>query len=104
MSANAQLFGTKLEITVLNTLGNAEAGVEVKLYENEDDYLADKNVVQGVQYTDSKGQVLYKDLQAKPYYINAQKGKADNFGESESTIPLAEGKKNKVRVIITEGD
>ena len=98
------MLKTKLEITVLNTTGNSEAGAEVKIYSNEDDYLAGNNAVQGIKYTDSKGVVLYKDLEAKPYYINVEKGSADNFGESEKTIPLKEGVKNKVNIIITEGN
>lgn len=102
--SQAQLIKTKLEITVLNTAGNPEPGVEVKIYENEDDYLGDKNVVQGKKYTDSKGKVMYKDLKEQSYYINASKGKADNYGESTKTIPLKGMVKNKVNVIITEGN
>ncbi len=104
VNSNAQLLKTKLEITILNTTGNPEPGAEVKLYANEDDYLAGENAIGGKQFTDSKGEVIYKDLEAKSYYIFAQKGKADNYGESEKTIPLEAGRKNKITVIITEGD
>ncbi|MEQ8358560.1 MAG: carboxypeptidase-like regulatory domain-containing protein [Cytophagales bacterium] len=104
INSNAQLLKTKLEITVLNTTGNPEAGAEVMLYASEDDYLAGKNAIEGKKFTDSNGEVMYKDLAAKSYYIQAQKGKADNYGESEKTIPLEAGRKNKVTVIITEGN
>ena len=103
-SSNAQLLKTKLEITVRNTSGNLEAGVAVKIFGNEDDYLEGKNEVGGVQYTDSKGKVIFKELEEKSYYINAEKGKADNYGESEKTIPLKAGAKNRVTIIITEGN
>jgi hypothetical protein len=102
--ANAQLFGTKLEITVLNTTGNYVAGAEVKLFENEDDYLADKSIIQGKRFTDSKGEILYKDLQEKSYFVSVSKGKADNFGEGVETIPLKSGAKNKVNIVITDGN
>lgn len=105
-SAQAQVpfLKTKMEIKVLNTTGNPEAGVEVMIFENEDDYLAGENPVQGKKFTDSKGIVKYKDLMEKEYYIQAQKGDADNYGESTKTIPLKAGVKNKVNVIITKGD
>lgn len=104
VNSNAQLLKTKLEITVLNTTGNPEAGAEVKLYANEDDYLAGENVIEGKKFTDSKGEVIYKDLTDKSYYMHVKKGDADNYGESEKTAPLESGRKNKVTVIITEGD
>ena len=103
-SQGIPFISTKLEITVLNTTGNPVAGAEVKIYENEDDYLADQNVIQGKQFTDSKGKLMYKDLKEQAYYIHVQKGKADNFGESEKTIPLKTSTKNKVNIIITEGN
>jgi hypothetical protein len=103
-SQGVPFLKTKLEITVLNTTGNPEAGAEVKIYGNEDDYLADQNVIQGKKFTDSKGKILYKDLGEQAYYIHVEKGAADNFGESEKTIPLKSGAKNKVNIIITKGD
>ncbi len=103
-NCNAQLLKTKLEIKVLNTLGNPEAGAEVLLYANEDDYLAGENAIGGKQYSDSKGELMYKDLEPKAYHISVSKGKADNYGESDKTIPLKEGSKNKVTIIITEGN
>ena len=104
LSGNAQLLKTKLEITVLNTAGNREAGAEVKIFDNEEDYLAGENEVQGKQFTNSKGIVLYKDLEEKEYYIQVQKGSADNYDESTKTIPLKPGVKNRVNVVITKGD
>ena len=97
--AQAQLINTSLTITVRDDLGNTVSGVEVRLFETEDDYLKEKNVAfSGV--SDSKGVVKLKKLKAISYYIIARKDDKDNGGGGERIGALEEGKFNKATVII----
>ncbi len=93
------ILKTSLQIKILNRLGSTVQGVEVKLYGNKEDYNASKNQI-GTMMTDAKGQVLFKNLEAKPYYVSAVKGKLNNFGEAELTDTLTAGRRNKVIIII----
>jgi uncharacterized protein (DUF2141 family) len=94
-----QLISTSLTITIRNELGNTEEGVTVQLYESEENYKAEKNVVaEGV--TDKKGVVKFKDLKPIAYYVLARKGDRDNFGGGEQTGALESGKFNKVTIVI----
>lgn len=95
-----QLFKTNLKITVLNELGNVEEGVSVQLFPTEEDYRNETNPVTEVQMTDAKGQVKFKDLEAKAYFVNAEKGDKNNIGAGVKTDPLEEGKLNKINIII----
>lgn len=99
LSAEAQIIKTSLNITVRDELGNTAEGVTVKLFENEADYLAEKNPsIEGV--TDAKGFVRFKNLKAIAYYILAKKDDKDNAGKGEKTSVLEEKKINKVTIII----
>jgi len=95
-----QLFKTNLKITVRNDLGNLEEGVSVQLFPTEDDYRNETNPATDVQLTDSKGEVKFKDLEPKIYFINAEKGDKNNIGAGVQTDTLEEGKLNKLTVII----
>lgn len=95
-----QLLKTSLKITVRNELGNIEPGVEVKLFASDADYRKETNPVQEAAYTDKKGQVKFKELKSKVYYILAKKGDKSNVGAGVSTDKLEEGKLNKVTIII----
>lgn len=99
-SAFVQIFNTSLKITVRNELGNTEEGVEVVLFSNEEDYKKEENPVTEKLVTDKKGQVKFKDLEPKAYYILAKKGEKNNWGAGEITDVLQEGKLNKVTIII----
>lgn len=100
VSSSTQLLPTNLRIVVLNSLGNAEEGVSVILYGNEENYKDETNPVQEAQLTDSKGRVTFTKLEPKSYFIYAKKGDLDNNGEGVETAVLLEGKMNKVNVVI----
>lgn len=97
------ILSTKMEITVLDELGNRVEGATVKIYENEDDYLGDKNVI-AKDITDSKGRVKFTKLNEQGYFVFAEKGKADNSDSAQYSLVLKSGVKNKLNVIITSGD
>ncbi len=99
ITAHAQLLNTSLTITVRDELGNTVSGVEVRLFETEDDYTKEKNVAfSGV--SDGKGLVKLKKLKAISYYVIARKADKDNSGGGERVSALEEGKFNKATVII----
>lgn len=93
-----QLIKTQLVITVRNELGNIEEGAKVQLYENEEDYKAEKNFA-AEGFTDKKGIVKFKELKPTTYFLLVRKDDKDNFGGGEKT-KLEENKINKVTIII----
>ena len=95
-----ELLPTKLQVTVRNTLGNVEPEVRIELYETEEDYKNEENIVQEAVYTDKKGRVVFKDLEEKTYFINAVKGDMNNYGMGVQTGKLEKGKVNKVTIVI----
>ena len=95
-----QVFKTALKITVRNELGNIEEGVAIQLFGSDADYRSETNQVKETGYTDKKGQVKFKELESKTYYILAKKGDKSNVGAGVSTDKLLEGKLNKVTIII----
>jgi hypothetical protein len=97
---SAQIFKTSLEITIRDRLGNTVEGAKVQLYQTFEDYQNETNPVSDVQVTDSKGRVLFKELESRSYYINASKGDENNYGDGEMVDTLVENRKNKVTVII----
>ncbi|MEM1135087.1 MAG: hypothetical protein AAGI07_04560, partial [Bacteroidota bacterium] len=97
---HAQLFPTNLEITVLNDKGNIQAGASVKLYASEDDYDANENVVASGK-TNAKGEIKFKKLTTKSYFIRAEKGDMDNESTANQTGVLEEKKNNKVNIILS---
>ena len=97
--AEAQLINTSLTLTVRDELGNKVSGVEVRLFETEEDYLKEKNVAfSGI--SDSKGVVKLNKLKSISYYVIARKDDKDNGGGGERIGKLEEGKFNKATVII----
>lgn len=98
-AAYAQIIKTQMHVTIRNELGNTEDGVTVQLFETEDDYKQEKNVVaEGV--TDAKGIAKFKELKPISYFILAKKGDKNNFGGGEQTGKLEEKRINKVTVVI----
>jgi hypothetical protein len=94
-----QIIKTRLNITVRNELGNTEKGVKVMLYEKEEDYTKEVNVVaEGV--TDDKGLVVFKELKAISYYVIARTEEKDNSGGGEQTGKLEANRINKVTIVI----
>jgi len=72
----------------------------VQLYHSEEEYRQETNPATEVFYTDKRGQVKIKDLEAKVYYVNAEKGDKNNIGAGVMTDKLEEKKLNKVTIII----
>ncbi len=101
--ASAQLFSTKLKITVIDDLGNVVKDAKVTLYANEADYTKETNAVQPYQLTDSKGRVTFKNLETKSYYIIVRKGDMDNSDGGEIVSELEKGKVNKANIVISNG-
>lgn len=101
--ASAQIFSTKLKITVLDDLGNVVKDAKVTIYRSEADYAKEVNPVQPYQLTDSKGRVTFKNLEEKPYYVIVRKGDMDNSNGGEVISALSKGKVNKANIVITDG-
>jgi len=99
MLLSFQIIKTQMSVTIRNELGNIEEGVTVQLYENEQDYNAEKNAV-AESVTDKKGVAKFKDLKAISYYVLARKGDKNNFAAGEQTGKLEAKKINKVTIII----
>jgi hypothetical protein len=97
--ASFQIIKTSLNVTVRDDTGNTVEGATIQLYESEQDYNAEKNVVaQGV--TDKKGYLKLKELKAISYYVIVRKDDKDNSGGGEKTGKLEANKINKVTIII----
>lgn len=94
-----QLIKTSLNITVRDETGNTVEGATVQLFETEEDYNTEKNVVaEGV--TDKKGFLKLRELKPIAYYVIVRKDDKDNTGGGEQTGKLEEKKINKVTIII----
>jgi hypothetical protein len=94
-----QLIKTTLHITVRDELGNITEGATVQLFETEDDYLKEENVVaEGT--SDKNGIVKLKDLKPIAYYVIVRKDDKDNSGGGERTAELEPKRINKVTIVI----
>jgi hypothetical protein len=96
-----QLLKTKLHITVRNELGNLVEGAKVALYSNKTDYEASKNQMLS-KNTNEKGIAVFSDLEEKVYFVNVEKGAANNFDAATQTDTLKSSRVNKVTIIISE--
>ena len=97
--SEAQIIKTSLTLTVRDELGNTVEGATVMLFENEADYVAEKNAaVQGT--TDKKGVIKFKDIKAVSYMVIARKGDKDNAGGGEQIGQLEANKFNKATIVI----
>ncbi len=94
-----QIIKTQIAMTVRNDVGNTEAGVKIMLFETEDDYLKEANVVAEGE-TDDKGVVKFKELKAISYFVIARKGDKDNSGGGEKIGTLQANRINKATVVI----
>lgn len=94
-----QIIKTQLHITVRDGLGNTVEGAVISLYETEEDYGKEENLVAS-EKTDDKGKAKFKDLKAIAYYVLVQKGDKNNFGGGEQTGVLDANKLNKVTIVI----
>jgi|SRR5690348_2365324 len=94
-----QIIKTTLHITVRDELGNIVEGASVQLFETEDDYLKEQNVVAETT-TDKYGIAKLKDLKAIAYYVIIRKDDKDNSGGGERTAELQPKRINKVTIVI----
>lgn len=99
-SSGFQVFKTSLKITVIDELGNIVEGASVQLYGTEEDYRNETNPVTDVGISDKKGQVKFKELESKVYFVNVTKGDKNNIGAGVQTAKLEESKLNKVNIVI----
>lgn len=67
----------QLQIHCRDTLGNPLANVNVKIYKQAPNFNIDTNVI-AEKYSDSKGNVLFDNLEAARYYPLAEKGCLNN--------------------------
>jgi hypothetical protein len=99
LASGFQIIKTSLSITVRDDVGNTVANASVQLFEKEEDYTLEQNVVaEGV--TDDKGYLKLKELKAISYYVIVRKDDMDNAGGGERTGKLEEKRINKVTIII----
>ena len=98
-AASYQIFNTSLTVTVRDELGNTVDGASIQLFEKEEDYLKEVNVVEATT-TDKKGIGKFKKLKAVEYYVLVKKDDKDNTGGGEKIGKLEEGKFNKVTIVI----
>lgn len=99
VASGFQLIKTTLNLTVRDEVGNTVEGATVQLFETEEDYNAEKNVVtEGT--TDAKGVLKLKDLKAMAYFVIVRKDDKDNSGGGERTGKLEEKRINKVTIVI----
>jgi hypothetical protein len=94
-----QLVKTTLHITVRDELGNIVEGATVQLFENEDDYLKEENVVTEGS-SDKYGIVKFKDLKPISYFVIVRKDDKDNSGGGERTAVLEAKRINKVTIVV----
>jgi hypothetical protein len=94
-----QLIKTSLNVTVRDETGNIVEGATIQLFDKEDDYTKEVNVIASA-VTDKKGIAKFKDLKTISYYIIVRKDDKDNSGGGEQTGELEESKINKVTIII----
>lgn len=95
-----QLFDTNLRIVIQDDLGNIQEGALVTLFENNEDYRGSTNPIAGPALTDKKGRVTFKDLEAKAYFVHAEKHKMNNNMLGVKTDTLEGGKLNKIAIVI----
>lgn len=94
-----QIIKTTLHITVRDELGNIVDGASVQLFETEEDYLKEENIV-AQDSTDKRGVVRFKDIKPMAYYVIVRKDDKDNSGGGERTAELDPKRINKVTIVI----
>lgn len=100
VSSSYQVFKTSIKITVIDELGNIVEGASVQIYGSQEDYRNETNPVTDLAITDKKGQVKFKELESKVYFVNVSKGDKNNIGAGVQTAKLEDGKLNKVNIVI----
>lgn len=99
--ANTLRLSTKLQVTVLDDIGNIQKNAKVILYAHIKYYDLKKHPAASGK-TNEKGQIVFKNLKAIPYFIHAERGNKDNTLGATKVGRLKKGKMNKVNVIISD--
>ncbi len=95
------IIKTKLQITVLNNLGNIEKGATIQLFKTEEDYEQSVNAIQ-TKVTDDKGKATFDNLEERDYYVLVEKGDMSNTDGGTKTEKLKAHRINKITIIISE--
>lgn len=95
-----QLIKTSVKLTVRDTLGNLVEGALVKLYATLEDYQKEENPVNEEAITNTKGEVVIRELESKPYFVWVEKGEMNNMGMANQTDTLQANRMNKLTIII----
>jgi hypothetical protein len=96
-----QIFPTSLEITVRDEVGNVVEGATVRLFKTQEDYGKGEKALKEARLTNAKGRVVFRELEAIAYYVQAEKGDLDNAAAGVKTNVLTPKKTNKITVIIS---
>ncbi len=95
------IIKTKLQITVLNNLGNIEKGATIQLFKTEEDYEQSVNAIQ-TKVTDDRGKATFDNLEERDYYVLVEKGDMNNTDGGNKTEKLKAHRINKITIIISE--
>lgn len=95
------IIKTKLQITILNNLGNIEKGATIQLFKTEEDYEQSINAIQ-TKVTDDKGKATFDNLEERDYYVLVEKGDMNNTDGGTKTEKLKAHRINKITIIISE--
>jgi hypothetical protein len=88
-----------LKVEVINEMGNKVHGAKVQLFNSEEDYRKEENVIR-TEYTDKSGKITFKGLDQQVYYLLVEKDNMDNDGGAVKTDTLKDWRVNKVTVVI----
>lgn len=88
-----------LKVKVLDDLGNKIHGAKVQLFNNEEDYRRERNVVK-TEYTEKNGKASFSGLKPKVYYMLVEKEGLNNNGGAVRTDTLKTWIINNATVII----
>ncbi len=91
-----------LQVFVVDDSGNVQPNAQVKIFESEADFDAQKKPF-ATETTNKKGKAIIKGLQEKVYYVYAKKGKKDNAGGASKTEKLDKNRVNKINIIVSSG-
>ena len=92
-----QLFFTVVEDDLIFV-----EGATVSLFNNQEDWENDSNVVASLQ-TDAKGQALFENLDEQTYYFYVEKGDLNNLADiAVLSAPLQIGRKSELFVKIMD--
>nr|WP_321484961.1 SpaA isopeptide-forming pilin-related protein [uncultured Draconibacterium sp.] len=92
-----QLFFTVVEDDLIFV-----EGATVSLFNNQEDWENDSNVVASLQ-TDAKGQALFENLDEQTYYFYVEKGDLNNLADIAAlSAPLQIGRKSELFVKIMD--